>query len=390
MIILSMVLCACALVVACRRSAAPLPSHITIGLPSWYAPEEVSVLGRAAEKWRTEHEGCEIEFKTLYGKREALLEKVMLSAKRGDFADAVLVRNEWIGRLAAEKLIGPLPDEPAKVLRENALPALMPAISDAERVWAVPFDADALVLWRNSIPVSPVRRAPAFPATRSPAAANVFFASYFCEGGELIFEGRMRLDRSAARAALEAMVKQADRDHGRQTLAAMDQSDVFSCLASGGCAETVGGSWERGMLAKQSTLGDGIQALPFSGVFSDQPQAVPKQTTLVGGWSFVLLRGAGAGTCEFLVSLFDAASQSGKLHQNSLLPVRREILSDPWFVENRDGATFKQSLENGRALPLSADLLPLADEIAVMLSEIFLAKKTPDQALEDAQKRLAR
>lgn len=387
------------MVVACASPPAPTEtshrSTVVVAVPSWYAPEDIPSEVRAADRWRSEDPNREIVFKTLFGKRDALLQKTMLGAKRGEFADVVLVRNEWLGRLAAEGLILPLSPEAAQKVRDNAIPALLPAIADGDRVWGIPFDADVLVLWRNTgfkaeNGTGAARMlSTALPALRSTAAASSFLAWYFRAGGELIAGGRVHLDASAARNALEAMSERAGDVDDRRALAAMEQADVFSCLASGRCAATVGGSWERGMLQKQSALSGQIEALPFQNVFTaaDTPVAMP--VTLVGGWSFALLPGAQADAEAFALRLLDPEAQRDKLRENALLPAAREALSDPWFTENPDGPTFRLSLEGGRAAPLHEDMSPALDHIATMVTEVFLNAKTPAQAADDAARAIA-
>ncbi|MHA1568932.1 MAG: hypothetical protein ACTSXZ_05640, partial [Alphaproteobacteria bacterium] len=252
-------------------------------------------------------------------------------------------------------------------------------------------DTDALVMWRNTSPAidqlvaDPARqaRAFAFPAAQAANSALAFLPWYFTKGGSLIQQGILNLDVDATVAALSIMKQRVGDEQDQKALAAMEQADVFSCLAGGNCLATLGGSWERGMLVRQSKLSTQIVSQPFA--LGEQPG-----TTLVGGWSFVLFNHDGAKIIDFLATLFHADVQRAKLHQHSLLPVHLAALDDEWFNENPDGATFKTSLQIGRSLPLHAGTLAALDHLATMVAEVFLGKKTPQQAAQDAAEKIAR
>ena len=133
----------------CARHEQSLTGGITIAVPQWYAPEKVASLAHVIADWNATHPQAAVSCKVLPGKRDALLQKILLAAQRGELADAVLVRNEWLGRLAAEGLIDPLPDALAATVRRSALPSLLLAIGDGQRIWATPFDAGRLAAPRS-------------------------------------------------------------------------------------------------------------------------------------------------------------------------------------------------------------------------------------------------
>jgi len=398
-----------ALCCGCAPKHKPATTVITVAVPQWYAPEKVSALGQAVRDWNTARPATIVSIKILAGKREALLQKILLAAQRGELADAVLVRNEWLGRLAADGLIDPLPASTAATVRQSALPSLLPAIADEQNVWAVPFDADALVIWLRhdlanqrdpgwssrpwtaehfatlskaltdrSNPQA-VRYGFAFPGARALNTAVTFLAWYLGRGGRLVDEqGRLTLDVAVASAALEWLLDLVKSGAAPNTTASLEQNDVFRGLAGGAYAMTLGGSWERSMLARQSQLGGQIAAFPIPAV-GDRPS-----TTVLGGWSFVLLKKHRAETAEFLASAFSPPVQENKLIQDGLLPTHVVILSNRWFETNPDGRTLSAALTTGRALPLQTGLAAYLDRISTMVAAVFLGAETPQIAADRA------
>lgn len=382
----------------CSRPEPVAPAHFTLLVPSWYAPDKLPALQTALAAWPN------VEAKVLVGKRDAIFQKILLGAKRGDFADAVLARNEWIGPLVEAGALRPLPPEAAELVRGQALPALLPAVSDRQSVWAVPFDADVMVLWyRRDLaaaagvtpPTDPAQwdlnrlaemarrlqgeaRGFAFSAQRYPNAALAFLPWYFAQGGDLADEsGRLRLEAPQAAAALAWLQSLIQAGACPSGVAGMEQNDVFNGLAGGAYAMAVGGSWDRGMLEKQSAFAGRMASLP-----------VPR-ATLIGGWSLVLPAGGKPGCLPLLTALFAAAVQRDKLTQSGWLPVRQDLLDDPWFAASPDGPAFRQSLAIGRALPLHPRLNAALDEIATMLAEVFLEKAKSEQAAAAAAAKIA-
>jgi ABC-type glycerol-3-phosphate transport system substrate-binding protein len=398
-----------ALLCGCAPRHETEPTTITVAVPQWYAPEKASALGQAVRDWNTARPATTVSIKVLAGKREALLQKILLAAQRGELADAVLVRDEWLGRLAADGLIDPLPASQATVVRQSVLPSLLPAIADERNVWAVPFDADALVIWLRrdladqrdpgwsgrpwttdhfavlartltdrSNPQA-VRFGFAFPGARALNTAVTFLTWYLGRGGRLVDEqGRLTLDTLNATAALERLLELVRSGAAPRTTASLEQNDVFRGLAGGAYAMTLGGSWERSMLARQSQLGGQIMSLPIP-ASGDHPS-----TTVLGGWSFVLLKRHRVETADFLANTFSPPVQEKKLIQDELLPTHVAILKNRWFETNPDGRTLSAALTTGRVLPLQAGLTAYLDQISTMVAEVFLGANTPNEAVDRA------
>lgn len=391
--------------IACQQPAPP-PDTLTLAMPKWYAPDRVPAVAQALADF-TARSGKTVAPKILVGKREAMQQKIMLGASRGDFADAALVRNEWLGTLRAANALKPLPPALAAQVREQVLPALLPAVTTDHAVWAAPFDADARVVWYRTDQAALAGLSPAmiwttddftalakalshdkpafaFSAQRYPHAALTFLPWYLVHGGRLVDDaGRPTLDPPAAAAALtwlQGLVRDKIAPTG---VAALEQNDVFSGLAGGVYTVTIGGSWERDMLARQSQLGDDIACLPVPG------RAGRPGATVLGGWSLVLLAGGRDDAAGLIAALLAPEPQSAKLRESGLLPTLRAVLDDPWFVENRDGPTLRFALEHAQTLPLHVGTAALTDEVATMLAEVFLGKKTPEQGARDAADRLA-
>lgn len=391
-----MLLCVLVAGWGCSRPEPVAPAAFTLVLPSWYAPDKLPALQTALGAWPR------VETKVLFGKRDAIFQKLLLGAKRGDYADAALVRNEWIGPLIAAGAIQPLPAVTAEQVRQLTIPVLLPAIDDGQATWAVPFDVDAMILWRRrdlagaaGLAFDPTqwdldRLAAmarqlkgeaygfAFSAQNYPNAALSFLPWYFAFGGGLTDEqNRLRLAAPKAAAALawlQALVTAGVCPTG---VAGMEQNDVFNGLAGGSYAMAVGGSWDRGMLQKQSSLADRVESLPLPGA------------TLIGGWSLVILAGGKIECAALLTALFAESVQRDKMTQSGWLPTRRDLLEHSWFAESIDGPAFRRSLENGRSLPLHPRLNAALDEIAAMLAAVFLGKATPEQAADAAAARIA-
>jgi ABC-type glycerol-3-phosphate transport system substrate-binding protein len=402
------VLIFCLCLIGCKQKAKSSKAKtIRITVPAWYDPQRVPAVAAAVDGWNNENPDLPAEVSVLIGKRDAFLQKVMLGAKRGDFADAVLVRNEWLGRLAADNLIQPLPPDMAARIRENALPGLIPAVSKDNRVWAVPFDADVFVAWvrrdlmtnnparakgwhassfqawaRNmtSVPDDKIKRFGfAFPASRTQNSALVFLNWYLSFGGAFNQTGRgIGLDQNALIQAMEYLQVFINQKSAPPNVVALKQNDVFSGLAGGAYGMTAGGSWERGMLNRQSRISDQIQSFMIP-----TPSRRPGPS-LLGGWSFVLLNKHPEKTPAALETFFSRDIQVKKLQANSLLPANRTCLTDTWFTENRDGAVFSGALDRGTALPLSKETGPLLDRLAVVIANVFTGRQTPKQAVEEA------
>ncbi len=399
---LLVVLFVCLPVAACTQAAPPADA-LTLTVPSWYDPDALPALHDALAQWNAAHPDAPVDVRKQVGKREAILQKLLLGAQRGDAGDIALVRNEWLGRLRAENLIVPLPAAAAATVRAQTLPALLPAVADEQNVWAWPFDADALVLWQRQDLATDtqwelagletsvawaatmaekhhLRAAFAFPAARATNSALAFLPWYFTFGGELSVTGdRLSFDAEPATQALQWLQRLPGRGDNP---AALEQNDVFSGMAGGAYALTVGGSWERPMFARQSQLADKIRARVIPGPQGDG-------VTLVGGWSLVLLPRHHTQAPALLAALGAPEVQAAKLHSSSLLPATAVTLDDPWFAQNVDGPTFKSALQHGRALPLHAHTLAALEPIAVMVAETFLGQKEPAQAAADAAQAVA-
>lgn len=376
--------------------AAPLrAAGLTVVVPGWYDPAKLPVLQKAIDDWNASHE-TPVAAKVLVGKREAIYQKIAMGAGRPDFADAALIRNEWLGPLEKAGAVVPMSAEIDARLDAEALPALRPALIKEGRWYAIPFDADVLLLWcRRDLAetagltpaldgwnearflqlakiLSANSPAFAFPAQQTPHAVLNFLPWYFSRGGEIRTKGdTLEVDPQILADTLSFLQSLVERGYSPANAAALEPNDIFNGLAGGKFGMAVGGSWQRGMLEKQSRLAEQFVALPIPGS-GDKPGA-----SLVGGWSFVVFKNAGPETLPFLLTLVDTNVQGGKLRENGFLPVMRVMLEDRWFTETPDGPAIRRALETGRALPFHQDLNALLDDIATKLAEVFLGKKTP-------------
>ena len=403
----AMILLAMALVVAgCTKTETvqkPAIDPIRIAVPSWYSPEQVKPMAEAMQAHNLHNPDQPAEFKILIGERDALLQKVLQGARQGDLADAVLVRNEWIGRLVADGLIAPLPTKMGDTVRQQALPILLPAVSDGNQVWAFPFETDAWVIWlrkdllgQDAAPITDWDLAAfeaqiaklgsekteengrpgfAFTASNEPNAGQAFLPWY------IAFEGQFRkkndrivLDAPIAEKTLAWLQGLADKGLAPKTAATIGPNDLLTGLAKGTWAAMLGGTGERGMLKSQSELSDKIVALPLP------TASTTESTTLVGGWSFVILKGSKIGTERMVIRMMLPAFQSRKLNGNTLLPVLVKSLPDLWFANNPDGPTFLKALKTGRTLPLSAQTPAFLEQVAARVNAVFQGKETPAKA----------
>ncbi len=369
---------------ACEKTAPPKVP--TLAVPSWYSPEKVPAVAAALARFDQP-----VATKVLFGKREALRHKFILGVKRGDFADVALVRNEWLGPLVEAGGVRPLSPALAEAVRSRALPAILPAITIGEKVYAGPFDADALVVWyRRDLAegvgfhpdldwttadfvalarsLSEDRPAFAFSALRYANAALTFLPWYFGRGGQVRTGDELALVSDAAAATFDFLQSLVAEKIAPAGVAGLAQNDVFAGLAGGQYALVMGGSWERGMLRRQSRYADRIDCLPVPG------EGGHVSTTVIGGWSLVQFANADADAEMLMRAFFAADTQTAKLHENGLLPVRRDLLSDAWFTENRDGPTLRFALEHGHALPLHVGTAVFLDGVATKLAEAFLGQ----------------
>lgn len=375
---------------------AEIRKEITVAVPGWYAPEKMEPLATAIEKWNKTHPDNKVVIKVMFGKKETFKQKIYLGAGREDFADAVLVRNEWVGTMVANDLVAPLSHMTAREVRDRALPAITDSISDSKNVWAMPFDADVLLLWyrKDMVPDQEGifcksfgdltifllgnkekdgrRYGFAFPAARSPNSAIHFFPWYFAHGGRLIDDnGEMMFDPKAAAKALSWLKSTVENGAAPKSVSALEQNGVFSGLAGGQFDVTVGGNWERKMLERKSKLSEKIS----SAVIPDSNGG--QGVSLMGGWSFVLTKNNQAKTELFLKTLFEENVQREKLEKFSLLPVLVSLLDGPWFDNNPDGPAFKTALKTASTLGFSSKTELLLQQVSIMLAQVFLGKKEP-------------
>ena len=409
-----LILAVLAVVTGCNSnsSAPPALRPITLAVPSWYAPKKLVPLADEIEVWNADHPNRPAEVRVQFGKRDAIYQKILLGARRADFADAVLIRNEWLGRMVRDNLVRLLPGTTAKTVHEGVIPVLLPSLVDRRGIWAVPFDADARIVWvrkdllaadpgqlddwkldalevlaKNAVSSGSAKNGKAgfaFPAAASANAAQAFLSWYFSFGGRLVdSQGKVVLDVDAAVSVLTWLQSLVKSGVAPKNVAALDQNDVFSGLAGGAFGMTLGGTWERGMLRMQSELADQIVSFVLPG--TDAGPGV----CLVGGWSFVFPIHGNPQAIELVDRLFTKEFQEKKLQIAGLLPVRRDVLSDPWFRTDPDGPTFLHALLAGRALATSPDVSLALDRIGTMVAQVFLGYKTPREAASEAAAALA-
>jgi ABC-type glycerol-3-phosphate transport system substrate-binding protein len=387
-----MILC----ISGCKRiDEIPPDNRLSIALPGWYAPEKNASIAAAVNQWNAKQPDNRIEVKILFGKRDHLEQKIAMAATRGGIADLVLVRNEWLGRLAKNGAIAELPKPLARKTRAAAISGLLGAIRKNDAVWAVPFDADAYVIWARKdlvgdLPDEMNREALyklvehaaaaggtaspiAFAATRATTSALAFLPWYIAFGGELADpQQEPKFDPGPAKSALQWMRFLAAAHGKAEEMAALDQSKVFSGMAGGAFAITVGGTWERGMYTDSSPRADKIVALAIPG------------GTVLGGWSVALSPHASPGAAEFAAMLFSPEIQRLKLQENGLLPTNKNLLYDGWFAKSPDGAAFQSALKSGISLPFSDRTSAALEVLATLLTETFLETSTIDQAVQNA------
>lgn len=359
---------------------------------------------KSVSDWNSENPQKPVELKVIFGKRDAIRQKVALGAKRQDFADAVLVRNEWVGTMAKRKLIQPLSQKTIGLLRQKTLEGILTAVGDEKNLWAIPFDADVYVLWarkaflpqdlstndsldqsgfetlaKHAAQYSKTQKGGygfAFATMRAPTTGIGFFPWYFSVGGRLLVSNhQVSLDEKAVKDALLWLLSFVERKIAPTNTPSLHQGAVFAGLAGGAYGITLGGSWERNMLKSQSELADDIISLP-----------VPQKNgcecaTLVGGWSFVITTDYGRNAEDFLLKLFQDEFQTRKLNAQSLLPVNKDTFDNSWFESNQDGSTFKKSLQKGCSLPFAENIDLLIDRISIMMAKVFLGKMTAEEAV---------
>lgn len=391
---------------SCKQNS-PLPqvTPIRLAVPSWYAPPRCDLLKKAVAGWNAGNPKTPVELKVIFGKRDAIRQKIFLGAKRGNFADVALVRNEWIGQLAKGALIRPISEELGESLRDKSIGGILKAVDDSKNLWAIPYDADVFVLWvrkdllaTDSIKTDSVdlatlesiagqvsttsqkkkgRYGLAFATMRAATTGIGFFPWYFSTGGKLSVQNRhVRLDKKSAKETLRRLKSFVDQKIAPPNTPSLHQGAVFSGLAGGAYAMTVGGSWERNMLQSQSELAESFVALPVS-------RKPGECASLIGGWSFVILTDNGKSSEKFFLKLFGDEFQTEKLEQQSLLPVNQDTLHHSWFASNPDGNTFKTSLQNGCAFPFAENLDLLIDRISIIMAKVFLGKMTIEEAVEE-------
>jgi trehalose/maltose transport system substrate-binding protein len=385
--------------VGCENTAPPPAENtpLKLAVPSWYSPEKLPLMGEALVRFAQTRQ-IQVEPHVMFGKRDAMLQKLMLGAKRGDFADVALVRNEWLGPLRAAGVLKALPTGLAGWVGEAIVPGILPAVREGGTVWAVPFDLDALVIWYRRDLAEAAGQKPGLDwkvadfealiealSTKRPAfgfsAANYgnaglsFLPWYFSRGGTIETGDGLKLQSGPAAATLGWLQSLAERKFAPATTPGLQQADVFSGLAGGKYALTIGGTWSRGMLREQSELGEKIACLPIP--------ATPENEglTVLGGWSLALLSDKPGGA-DLAGLLAGESVQRAKLKAAALLPAHRDVFNDGWFADDPDGVTFLYALEHGRALPLSPDSGGLLERVAQMQSAVLLGEKTPAEAVE--------
>jgi len=374
-------------------------NELVLAVPGWYSPENIEPLKKAIEDWRIKHPDLIISVKILFGKKDSIKQKIYLGAGRTDFADAILVRNQWIPSLANSGLIKNISPDISSAIEDKTLPAISKSICESGKCRAIPFDCDvllfryrkdilkkynmegalistdAMLLVTKELLKGEERKGHmygfAFPGAHSVNSAIHFLPWYFSFGGKLINEkGELSLDRKIVGKTLKWIKAMIKSEACPDNLLALEQSSIFSGLAGGQYAMTVSGNWERKMLDSKSDLSGKIASahIPFG--------EDGKSSSLVGGWSFVLTKYSDEKKIvPFLLTLFNENHQREKLYKNSLLPVFVSLLEDPWFESNIDGPVIKAGMENGRSLPFSKNIGTFLEDVSVMLAKVLLEEK---------------
>ena len=394
-----------------NKAAQQTEQGIILAVPNWYAPENLPAMKAVIDRWNQSDAGHKqpIVVHKVLGKREAVLQKIMLGASRERWADLVLVRNEWIGVLAERSLIRPFPDDLAEQTQGLLLPALVPAVTYRDQVWGAPYDADVQVIWvrKDLLPTQllgivgwsvaglenliaelqkeklagRLESAFAFPANQSAGAALSFLPWYFSGGGKLMdIGGNLVLDDLVAQRTIMWMLSLQQEGWMPKNMGSLEQWDVFTGIAGGAFGSALGGSWERPMFEKRSKLADKIVSLTVPGF--DPGKGKP----IIGGWSLVLLQNGNPEAPTAVLAFLSRDAQEQKLVENGYLPTNNFLLENSWFANSHDGRNFKQSLAQGVALPMHPKLTAALEQISLMITQTYLGKEKSEEAVTAAKK----
>ncbi|MBS3909816.1 MAG: ABC transporter substrate-binding protein [Actinobacteria bacterium] len=162
--------------------------------------------------------------------------------------------------------------------------------------------------------------------------------------------------------------------------------DVARGVAAGRFAMALMGSWQPSNLEKMGNLKGKIGVMLYP-----VPKKGMRPTTIHGGWPMVILtkdKKKQEAAWKYISYMFSTKVQSDMTKEQGNLPVRKSIYQNDAFFKTRWMKVFQAQLMSAKHKPGDPIYMTVQDEYTIALIEVLMNKKTPKQALRDAEDRV--
>ncbi len=276
--------------------------------------------------------------------------------------DIAIVPNDWLGGLIERKLVGELPAGHVERLRASVITQALLAVSEGDRLFAYPLNAEALALVYNPrlLPNEPrsldevfAARLPAGVVPFSVDLANLYhlmplITSY--QGSIITPDGSFAWNAAAATALFRSLTPLWSDPAARSISTAADPASLqVQLFAEERLASFVAGPWLVSTLRLVSPLFAVAPVPPFR----DAPHPA---RALVGYQSLVVMRRSPWSDLAHTVALrlLDPDAQRRLSAGTSRLPVVRDALADGAAVSTPPSLGFLRAVERGTPMPSSS------------------------------------
>ena len=405
----------------CRHATETEEKRISIAMPQWFYPSAKRPwLQKFWQTIREENPGWVFDLDLVPGKREQVLEKLMVVHASGQGPDLACVRLEAIPTLVEQGILVPIGDRLPAGVWEAMIPPLRPSVEWEGMRYVLPYDIGVrVILYREDLFHAAGIPEPSptwtwddlaaaarkltrdldgdgtidqwglgIPAARSRKSIFQWLPWFWSLGGSLQGkDGQVTLCTPAACGAMQWYRDLANKYRVTPaTFYAIDQDAVFQGLAGGLFAITEGGSWEMAMLATHSPHHRKIRI-----TLLPQPRPGAASTTLVDGWGFGILsqdREKQPVLAGILRHLCSTEHQLDKYRASGMLSPFQKVYQDPLFTQDSEGRMLAAALRQARAAPSIPSFPSISEALEIALQEVLMNGVRPAEALAEQDLRL--
>jgi multiple sugar transport system substrate-binding protein len=158
------------------------------------------------------------------------------------------------------------------------------------------------------------------------------------------------------------------------------QSDIATQFAAGKVAMMVNGTWQIPFLKKEAKVNWDVVELP----------ANKQGGTILGGENWAITAASKHKDIAFDIIKF--ANEPDRLKEflktNGRLPSRKDLLTDPFWQDDKQMKVFADSMKVAKARAYGPNYPKISEAIQVMLQEVITGAKAPDAAVKDADAKI--